>query len=565
MRHRDEQRIIGLEVRINELEKIVRRLEQQRLNLANSEAAHPVWDDDSNKPQLEQAVPEFESSSSQPHDLGTRTQVDWETQFGKVWMPRIFIVVLLIGVIWGFLAAVQAGWINRPVRVALGYAGFAALLTYGERQARKQRNVFGQILLGGAVALASLTTFAASTLYSLISPPFAFGLDVAFVIIGVLLSLRHRSQTLAVISLIAAILVPFLVKSHHPAIVVFILYESLASLGFLLYGLMKRYIVLTVLALITLHLSFATLSALRDLRERSFVIPVMIQAVLMFVAAAYAGGRVSNRLVWALRYAAWASLGLGTLWVTGELTPDGLHAFLWLVTGVLLVVSIVLWKQKRSVLMLTVGPFWIYLSLAAWGVMRAEPFYFLFVLIVAIAVVVGEWLGEAAARIEGHVLFLVAGSILLAVYSPFLSHRVPALEHVTWAIYTLVTFVITYLFLRDDIAMVRWWWTWLGIFVLGLFLTHESQAMTVLHSVDTKHMVLSLVWIAYSIGAITYGVIAQNQSFRRFGIVFLFVTLSKLVLIDIPAVTMLIRAILFIAIGTVGVMVSRVFYRKKVQ
>jgi hypothetical protein len=43
----------------------------------------------------------------------------------------------------------------------------------------------------------------------------------------------------------------------------------------------------------------------------------------------------------------------------------------------------------------------------------------------------------------------------------------------------------------------------------------------------------------------------------------LFVTLFKLVLIDLPIVSVLVRAVLFIGVGAAGVAISRLFYVKK--
>ena len=41
---------------------------------------------------------------------------DWDL-FIRAWLPRIFIFVLLLGVVFGFVAAVKAGYLTEPIRL----------------------------------------------------------------------------------------------------------------------------------------------------------------------------------------------------------------------------------------------------------------------------------------------------------------------------------------------------------------------------------------------------------------------------------------------------------------
>lgn len=102
----------------------------------------------------------------QPRPAGSQAQrppkppkppVDWEHAIARVWLPRVFIVVLLLGVLWGFIAAVSAGYLTQPVRCLLGLVAAGAMYFFGERQVRGQREGLAQVLLGGSVAVLMLT------------------------------------------------------------------------------------------------------------------------------------------------------------------------------------------------------------------------------------------------------------------------------------------------------------------------------------------------------------------------------------------------------------------------
>ena len=47
------------------------------------------------------------------------------------------------------------------------------------------------------------------------------------------------------------------------------------------------------------------------------------------------------------------------------------------------------------------------------------------------------------------------------------------------------------------------------------------------------------------------------------GLVVLVVTIGKLFLLDLPEVSMMIRAVLFLIVGSIGIVISRMFSQKK--
>ena len=100
------------------------------------------------------------------------------------------------------------------------------------------------------------------------------------------------------------------------------------------------------------------------------------------------------------------------------------------------------------------------------------------------------------------------------------------------------------------------------IFLL-VYLTQLTNSLTRTLTYDYQHLILSAVWAVYAILLIFFGLVVKKPKARLVGIIFLFVTLLKIIFIDLPDVSAAIRAILFIGLGAVGVGISRLFYKRK--
>ncbi|MGU3473634.1 DUF2339 domain-containing protein [Paenibacillus sp. D51F] len=74
---------------------------------------------------------------------------------------------------------------------------------------------------------------------------------------------------------------------------------------------------------------------------------------------------------------------------------------------------------------------------------------------------------------------------------------------------------------------------------------------------------MSAVWIVYAIALITGGIMLRRPKARLAGMLLVLLTLLKVIFIDVPGVTIAVRAILFIGLGVVGIAVSRVMYSKQ--
>ncbi|WP_318617769.1 DUF2339 domain-containing protein [Sporosarcina sp. YIM B06819] len=248
------------------------------------------------------------------------------------WLPRVFMFILLLGVLWGLKVGMDYGVITNPVRVALGYAGTILLYYLGMRYVHSGKKGFGLTLLGGFIGLGILTTFAAHHLYGYLSFTFAFLLGVSYIIAGLLLSRKMKSETLTLFSGIAGFLLPFLLEGEGATAIQFCAYILLLFLSLFYVSLSQRHKFSFYVTFVLFHLTLFFYAMLDGGYEAEgiLVATVLIQhALILFF---YVKGNIS-RTVFSegLLYSnfvftiAWVKL----LDHTPEVTMYGLLAFVY--------------------------------------------------------------------------------------------------------------------------------------------------------------------------------------------------------------------------------------------
>lgn len=211
---------------------------------------------------------------------------DFEQQFA-VWLPRVFMVILLLGVLWGLKVSFDMGWITEGVRVALGYIGSILLGYLGYRSIRSARRGFGLTLWGGTIVLGILTTFAANQLYGYLPLVPAFLIGIAYIATGIYASVRTKSETLTVFSAIAGFLLPFLLEGEGASGLMFCAYVLILFLSLFYVSIRSRHRVtfyaLFLLFNVTLFL-YLVLDGIRGGHENLIAATALIQhlALLFF-------------------------------------------------------------------------------------------------------------------------------------------------------------------------------------------------------------------------------------------------------------------------------------------
>ncbi|PDZ93746.1 hypothetical protein CON36_37555, partial [Bacillus cereus] len=110
----DDKKVSDLERRVEELEKEVVFLKKRVFGTEAIKEEPAIPQTTNNKPSMEQKptgvnVPLDSVIASTKKPVPKKEEVDWEKLLGQVWLPRVFIFVLILGILWGFKAAVDSG------------------------------------------------------------------------------------------------------------------------------------------------------------------------------------------------------------------------------------------------------------------------------------------------------------------------------------------------------------------------------------------------------------------------------------------------------------------------
>lgn len=559
---------MNLDLRVDALEMRVKELEEQLKILLESgtksqaqqvRMTQPLFEQ---KPQSMQQHPQHEVTIPVKQPAPPR---DWEHLIARVWLPRIFIVVFLLGVLWGFTAAVNAGIITEPIRCMLGIAVAGFMYWQGEVQIRRKRTVLGQVLLGGSSGVLMLSLFAAHMLFDLIPPTLAFIFYAISIAASVFTAVRHRSQALMIITLLAGYLVPFLVDSAKPNIWVLAGYEGLFSMVMIVLSLRYSFrgAYFTAFGVLHLPLLFSTLFA-DDMGGRPAILTVVIlQHLLLFAISVL---RSKDSLI-GQRITLFLSFGLLAAWTYGLYGGAQDHVlYEWMLAIWALLyssTSVWLYRQKRTFsVQLSIATFSVFLWLIY--VLHADQAGPAILIEGAIALCLGTKFKSKLQQISGSIAYVIG--MLFVFTHPI--HHILSPESFAWLVliaslgglYAFFRSVLAEGRARTEISLLL---IWMELIFLLIYLTQLTNSLTRTLAYDYQHLILSAVWAVYAILLIFFGLIVQKPKARLVGIIFLFVTLLKIIFIDLPDVSTAIRAILFIGLGAVGVGISRLFYKRK--
>ena len=224
-----------------------------------------------------------------------KKEFDFEKALSQ-WLPRVFMFILLLGVLWGLKVGMDNGFITNPVRIVMGYAGTGLLYYFGMKYYGKKNKVFGLTLLGGFIALGILTTFAAHHLYGYFSFIVAFVIGVAYIAAGLWLSEKTKSETLTIFSAIAGFLLPFLLEGESATSIQFCAYILILFLSLFYVTLRQKHKYTFYISFLLFHLTLLTYGVLSgDVGDEPIIVgTVIIQHILLL--AFYLKGKIERHV-----------------------------------------------------------------------------------------------------------------------------------------------------------------------------------------------------------------------------------------------------------------------------
>jgi uncharacterized membrane protein len=167
-----------------------------------------------------------------------RTALDFEIKqnverfIGENLINKVGILILVLGISIGVKYAIDNNIITPIARIILGYVVSFGLLGFAYKLKEKYES-FSAVLLSGAMAALYFISFIAYSMYGLFPQVFTFLLMFVFTVFTVLAALVYKQQIIALLGLVGAYAVPFLLSNDSGNALVLFSYMTLVNLGIL--------------------------------------------------------------------------------------------------------------------------------------------------------------------------------------------------------------------------------------------------------------------------------------------------------------------------------------------
>lgn len=165
-------------------------------------------------------------------------KADWEKFIGENLISKIGILILVLGVGIGAKFSIDNNLISPLTRILFGYLAGLGLLGVGIKLKPNYTN-YSAVLVSGAMAILYFITYFAYNYYGLIPQLVAFGLMVLFTIFTVIAAINYNQQVIALVGLVGAYGVPFLLGDGSGNIVTMFVYMAVLNIGILVIAFKK--------------------------------------------------------------------------------------------------------------------------------------------------------------------------------------------------------------------------------------------------------------------------------------------------------------------------------------
>ena len=179
-----------------------------------------------------------QKAAAAPGHMRKEPSFNLEKYVGESLIGKIGIVILIIGVGIGAKYSIDNNLISPLIRIFLGYI-IGGLLLFSAWRLRRRHENFSATLLSGGMAILYFMTFAAYSFYNLLPQWAAFLLMVIITVATVYSALKFNKQIIAIIGLVGAYCVPFLLSEGEGRPLVLFSYMSIINLGILFIAFRK--------------------------------------------------------------------------------------------------------------------------------------------------------------------------------------------------------------------------------------------------------------------------------------------------------------------------------------
>ncbi|MGZ8557004.1 MAG: DUF2339 domain-containing protein [Chitinophagaceae bacterium] len=218
-----------------------------------------------------------------------------ENFIGLKLMHLVGIVVLVTGISIGVKYAIDKELISEAMRILLAYSAGILLFLLSVRL-KKKYLLFSAILYSGSMASVYFTTYAAFVYYQFLPTVVTFLLMVALTIYTVVMSISYNRKEIAVIGMIGAYGIPFLISANAERVDLFFSYIFMINIGVVFLSFKKGWKQMGYLALAVTWMLFIGWSLLRySSSQQGIAIVFMALYYILFLINAMAF-RISRQM-----------------------------------------------------------------------------------------------------------------------------------------------------------------------------------------------------------------------------------------------------------------------------
>ncbi|PYY02403.1 MAG: hypothetical protein DMG64_11760 [Acidobacteria bacterium] len=240
-----QDELVGLRAQVAALTARLYRVEQ-RLGLESespreapvvkheaAKAPYPLAPPPSTPAKPSEPLPTFLAGPLSSSAAVRAEEDELEGQIGKLWLNRIGIVAILVGVSYFIKYAFDNGWIGPAGRVALGLLAGIALILWSERFRSRGHAPFSYSLKAVGIGTLYLSLWGAFQVYHLVPSAAAFVAMILVTASTVTLALTQDAEILAAFAMIGGFSTPLLLSTGENHEVVLFSYVCLLDLAML--------------------------------------------------------------------------------------------------------------------------------------------------------------------------------------------------------------------------------------------------------------------------------------------------------------------------------------------
>lgn len=129
-------------------------------------------------------------------------------------LPRIFMVILVLGVLWGLKLVSDYGYLSDSIKIISGFVLSIGLgiCAFVMEKKKKGSHVVALSLYGGTFMIGILTTAAGAILYNVLDLYTALIIALIFIIYGIAISYIKGNEALTVLVVFTSLLLPYLLE-----------------------------------------------------------------------------------------------------------------------------------------------------------------------------------------------------------------------------------------------------------------------------------------------------------------------------------------------------------------